>query len=107
MSRSGVPQDSALRPPPAPPRGLLKRPGLFLVLGIFGGLTLILGLSIWRTRDVSELPDVADPVDLQALGEPLVIADDDNAFVRYNEAHAKLGKMTREVTTALLEESDM
>jgi hypothetical protein len=101
MTRSDVPQDVALPPAVAAPRAQARRPGLLLLLGIFGGLALILGLSIWRVRDVSELPDVGDPVDLQALGQPIVIADDDNAYVLYNEAHAKLGKATRGVLTAL------
>ena len=43
---------------------LARRPGMWLVLGIFGGLALILGLSIWRIRDVSDLPDIGDPFDV-------------------------------------------
>jgi hypothetical protein len=47
------------------------------------------------------LPDIGDPVDLQALGEAVEIADDDNAFVCYKQAHAKLGKLTHGVQTEL------
>jgi hypothetical protein len=101
MTRSDVPQDAARPRSPAPPRNLARRQGLWLSLGILGGLALILGLTIRRTRDVSELPDVGDPVDLYALAQPVLIADDENAYVRYNEAHAKLGKATRGVLTAL------
>lgn len=101
MTRSGVPQQSAPLQALAPRRGLAGRPGLWLLLSIMGGLVLILGLSVWRTRDVSELPDIGDPVDLQALREPVVIADDENAFTFYQQAHAKLGRLTHGVSTAL------
>jgi len=100
MTRSGGPQDSAPRKVLAMPRRLANRPGLFLVLGILGGLTLILGLSIWRVRDVSDLPDVGDPFDVAEAQRPLVVAEEDNAFILYEEAEAKLGKPPEQLQRA-------
>ena len=103
MTRSGVPQGSAPTPALATPRrlALASKPGLWLVLGIFGGLALVLGLSIWRVRDVSDLPDIGDPVDLASICQPIVVVDNDNAFAHYSQARSKLGKVTQGESTAL------
>ena len=101
MTRSGVPQGSAPTPALATPRRLASKPGLWLVLGIFGGLALVLGLSIWRVRDVSDLPDIGDPVDLASICQPIVVVDNDNAFALYSQARSKLGKVTQGESTAL------
>jgi hypothetical protein len=42
---------------------------------------------LWHAR---ELPDVGEPFDVALATRPIVIADTDNAFVAYAEAHKKI-----------------
>ena len=101
MTRSGVPQDAA-RPRRRHRRGAW--PG-----GPACGLCLVSSgdwPSSWGSRSGELGTSLNCPTSVTLsicthLAQPIVIADDDNAYVRYNEAHAKLGKVTRGVSTAL------
>jgi len=47
------------------------------------------GISVWRMRSLDELPDVGDPFDVALARRPIVISDDDNAYVAYAAAQIK------------------
>jgi len=55
------------------------------------GLVALALFSTWRYTSLSGLPDIGDPFDVAAFADARV-ADDDNAFVLYRQAVAKLEK---------------
>ncbi len=62
-----------------------RRPWTLAALGL-AGLALYF---TWRATTLSGLPDIGDPFDVAAFADARV-ADDDNAFVLYRQAVAKL-----------------
>jgi hypothetical protein len=75
--------------------------GRLLALAVAAGLVAFAGVTVWRMRNPDVLPDVGDPFDVAEARRPVVIADQDNAFVAYAEAHKKLSKASRAVDDAL------
>ncbi len=61
--------------------------GRLLALGVVVGLALVLGCSIWQVRSLGGLPDVGDPFDVGAARRPVVVPDEENAYVVYAGAH--------------------
>ncbi|WP_422929307.1 hypothetical protein [Singulisphaera sp. PoT] len=51
-----------------------------------------IGVAAWRIRDLGDLPDIGVPFDMAAVGGPIRIADEDNAFVAYAEAASRLSQ---------------
>ena len=47
------------------------------------GLLTTAGISIWRLRSLGDLPDVGDPFDVPLARRPIVVPDEDNAFVSF------------------------
>ena len=46
-------------------------------------------------RDVNELPDIGDPFDVEEVRRVVVMSDDENAFVKYNDARRQLTRYPR------------
>jgi hypothetical protein len=67
----------------------LGRGGL-LVLGVVLGFITIGSVWVWKLRNPDELPDVGDPFNGAAARRPIVMAEDDNAYVLYTEATRRL-----------------
>ena len=57
-----------------------------LALCVMSVLALLVGISVWRMRDLGDLPDVGDPFDVVLTRRPVVIADRDNAYEAYARA---------------------
>ena len=55
-------------------------------------LATLCGIFVWRLRSPGELPDLGDPFDLERARQPIVIADQDNAYAAYAEARIDLAK---------------
>ncbi len=64
------------------------------VLAVVAALAAMVGVSLWRMRSVSDLPDVGDPFDLAAARRVVVMSDEDNAYVQYKEARRQLTRFT-------------
>jgi hypothetical protein len=69
-------------------------------LGVVSLLTLIIGVSVWRTRDPGDLPDVGDPFDLALALRPVLIEDSDNAYDAYAMARNTPSETQEEVFDA-------
>jgi hypothetical protein len=63
-------------------------------------LALLAGISVWRMRDLGDLPDLGDPFDLVSARQPVVIADSDNAYEAYARARFTPGQPPAEVRDA-------
>jgi hypothetical protein len=57
-----------------------------VTLGVVSLLAFLAGVSVWRMRDLGDLPDVGEPFDLALARQPVVIADSDNAYEAYARA---------------------
>jgi hypothetical protein len=75
--------------------------GRLLALLVAAGFVVFAGITVWRIRYTGDLPDIGDPFDLALARRPIVIPDQDNAFVAYAEAHKKLAAPSRAVQDAL------
>ncbi len=70
------------------------------ILAGFAAVVLVFAVIwIWSIRHAGLLPDVGDPFDVAAALKPVVISDDDNAFVLYREASRRLGKFPQSLRT--------
>jgi hypothetical protein len=74
------------------PRPVRRERGRWIVAGLAAGLAGIGVLWIWGIRHAGLLPDVGDPFDVAAAHKPVIIRDDDNAYVLYREASRRLSK---------------
>ena len=66
-----------------------------VALVVVAALAAIGGVFIWRMRDVNELPDIGDPFDVEEVRRVVVMSDDENAFVKYNDARRQLTRYPR------------
>ena len=66
-----------------------------VALVVVAALAAIGGVFIWRMRSVNELPDVGDPFDVEEVRRLVVMSDDENAFVKYNDARRQLTRYPR------------
>jgi len=60
-----------------------------LTLAVVSALAMLAGISVWRMRSLSDLPDVGDPFDVALARQPVEIPDRDNAYVAYAKARIK------------------
>jgi hypothetical protein len=60
-------------------------------LGVVSLLALLAGITVWRMRDLGDLPDLGDPFDLALARRPVVIANGDNAYEAYARARITPG----------------
>ncbi|MFI5456811.1 MAG: hypothetical protein ACHRXM_15295 [Isosphaerales bacterium] len=69
--------------------------GRLLSLALAAGFIAVLFIWIWGVRNLDGLPDVGDPFDVAEARRPIVLSDDDNAYVAYADAKRKLSTFTR------------
>ncbi len=69
-------------------RRLRRRSLLALAFSIL--CVAVLAVLFLGARSVSGLPDVGDPFDVAEARRPVVLADDDNAYVKYSDARRQL-----------------
>jgi hypothetical protein len=69
-------------------------------LGVVSLLALLAGITVWRMRDLGDLPDLGDPFDLALARRPVVIANGDNAYEAYARARITPGQPPAEVWDA-------
>jgi hypothetical protein len=71
-----------------------------VTLGVVSLLAFLAGVSVWRMRDLGDLPNVGDPFDLALARQPVVIADSDNAYEAYARARLTPSQPPAAVTDA-------
>ena len=69
-------------------------------IGVVSLLALLVGISVWRMRDLGDLPDVGESFDLVQALRPIVIADRDNAYEAYAWARTTPAQTPAEVLDA-------
>ncbi len=81
-------------------RSRLKRFGVIAVTLLMALLTMT-GISIWRLRSLGDLPDVGDPFDVSVARRPIVVPDEDNAFVSFTAARPMMTTLTADIDRSM------
>jgi hypothetical protein len=85
--------------PGAVPQRRVTRIRLF-ALAVVATLAVMSGVSVWRMRSLNDLPDVGDPFDVAEARKLVVMSDDDNAYVKFEEARRQLTRFTYALSRA-------